>query len=140
MTETPVATATRPAYEFDRRDGVLAGAVLVVAWLAIHWLIPTEVTVVATDHVSYVKRLPGLGATAAFALLIATALVYAHARGRRPTRGGIVGLALLILGARPFALFPATPASGLLALVEAVGLVTWTVFWAGDPIARRADA
>ncbi|MDR1808214.1 MAG: DUF4173 domain-containing protein, partial [Propionibacteriaceae bacterium] len=40
----------------------------------------------------------------------------------------------------PFALFPATPASGLLALVEAVGLVTWTVFWAGDPIARRADA
>ena len=140
MYYVPPAPKPKRVYEVGLVDGLFALITLVVGYLWWDWLLPRSAVYPIPQGEAYIDRLPGVGVTAFFVLVLAVSMAYYRLKGVRLSPAAIVGAGLILLASIPFALYATTPLHVLLGMALVAGFVTWHAVASRTACSRGLDA
>jgi hypothetical protein len=152
MTPSPTATVEKPLPDVTPINRVEAwGALILLALgLLFWWWMPPHTTEIplptesgegwSGGAVVMINSAPGVAVPLFYALVVAAALTYWWRLGIALRRPVIVGAALIMVAAAPFAIFPWSAASVPLFLALMAGTILWLALAGGNLIAVRPDA
>jgi len=119
----PLAARPKRIYEVTALDAIFSLVTLVIGYLWWDWVWP---------HLTPNKLLlPGVGVTAFFVLALIVSVLYYRLKGVHLSARALVGVAVILAAALPFALFATTPLHFLLGLVLLVLFVIWHAYVSG---------
>jgi len=114
-------------YLVDGTDTIMALALVVFGYLAWSWICPAQTSVTSVSY-------PGIAFTLYICAALAASMVYFRVRRVALNKPAIIGAAILVFSALPFALYDTTPVHFFAWAFVTVGYVVWHAYAAGTAI------
>jgi len=133
----PLLVRVKKTYSVDLVDAIFALVMIAVGYLFWNWIWPHQVTYWAGEMMRQSLRYPGIAVPVYIGIALACSLVYFRLRRLHITTMAIIGAALIMVGALPFAIYDTTPLYVLAGLVLVVSYVVWHAYAAGTAISAR---
>ena len=130
----------KKVYATDGIDLVFSLVALVIGFCFWNWLWPRSGEYTCPTPIPpggctiYLDYRPAIAVTAFFLLALAASITYFSLKKVRLSRGAIIGAALLVTGALPFAFFAPNPFFFILFAAEMVGFLVWHAWASGNRV------